>query len=193
VYILGGQKQIADTQYKLEFHRDLWCLDLRKLDKWEQLPSYPDDTIEVLRGLNAAVHEDKAYVFTGRPRVDFFDMITGQWGSIMTSFTRKDRKPGAGSWLYPGNDITDFTVQIVKGKLYVFGGRHLNAAIGSNLLVVLDFATRQWTRLSGTVEPRQDYSCPGPRKWPASWVNKEGDRLYILFGVADRVHAQREG
>jgi hypothetical protein len=137
-----------------------------------------------------AVHEDKAYLFTGRPTVDYFDLNSQKWGTITTYFKRSDGKPGAGRWLYPGNDLTDYTMQMVDGHLYIFGGTHNKAAIGCNLLVVLDIATCEWTHLSGTVEPKQDYSCPGPRKWSASWVNREQDTIYIMHGMADRPAAE---
>ena len=136
-----------------------------------------------------SVHADKAYLFTGRPRVDFFDLKTKQWGSIKTEFKR-DGLATPGPWLYPNNHVSDYTMQMVDGRMYVFGGSHATACLGTNLFVVLDLATRKWTHLSGTVLPTPDYSCPGPRKWPASWVM--GDRIYIIYGVADRQDAQRK-
>jgi hypothetical protein len=139
-----------------------------------------------------AVHKDKAYLFTGRATVDYFDLTTRQWGTISTQFkkTSGSSPTAAGSWLYPGNNLTDYTMQMVDGRMYVFGGAHSRAAIGCNLLVVLDFETCEWTHLSGTVDPKQDYSCPGPRKWPTSWVNKEQDTIHILHGMADRAAAK---
>jgi hypothetical protein len=186
LYIAGGQQSALGP-----FHRDMWCLNLEKLDGWRELAPYPVpmSSVSLFRGLYMAVHEDKAYLFTGRPTVDYFDLKTKKWGSILTKFKRSDGKPGAGPWLYPKNDLTDYTVQMANGRLYVFGGTHQKAAIGCNLLVALDIATCEWTHLSGTVEPKQDYSCPGPRKWPASWVNKEQDTIYIMHGMADRAAA----
>jgi hypothetical protein len=164
--------------------RDLWRLDLDKLEAWEQLPSYHVPFC----GLLMAVHANKAYLFAGRPQVDFFDLKTRQWGSIKTEFKRDDGCAGAGAWPYPDNHLTDYTMQMVDGRMYVFGGSHAKASLGTNLFVVLDLATRKWTRLSGTVLPTPDYSCPNPRKWPASWVS--GGRIYIIYGVADRQAAQ---
>lgn len=134
-----------------------------------------------------AVHADKAYLFTGFPKVDYFDLITGKWESINTRFKREDGLAGGMPWLYP-SAITDYAMQMVYGHLYVFGGSHKDASLGCNLFVVLDLKTREWTRLSGTVQPEPDYSCPGPRKWPASWV--AGDQMFIMYGVADRQGAQ---
>jgi hypothetical protein len=136
-----------------------------------------------------AVHEHKAYLFAGRPQVDFFDLTTQTWGSIQTHFKRSDGTPGTGRWMYPGG-LTDYTMQMIKGQLYVFGGTHDKAAIGSNLLCVLDIATREWTHLSGTLEANADYSLLGPRKWPASWVNPKQDTIYIIHGLADRPAAK---
>jgi hypothetical protein len=168
--------------------RDLWCLDLDKLDGWKKLPSYPVPfaTVKMLRGYHMAVHDDKAYLFTGRPEVDYFDLVTRKWGSIRTKFRKADGSAGYARWLYPEQDLTDYTMQMVNGKLYVFGGTHTTAGIGCNLLVALDIAKREWTWLSGTVEPKADDLCPGPRKWPGSWVDKDGDRIYLFLGKADR-------
>jgi hypothetical protein len=139
-----------------------------------------------------AVHKDKAYLFTGRVRVDYFDLTTHKWGAISTRFKKESSsgKTAKERWLYPGSNLTDYTMQMISGRMYVFGGTHSKAAIGCNLLVVLDIETCEWTHLSGTVEPKQDYSCPGPRKWPTSWVNKAQDTIYILHGMADRPAAK---
>lgn len=148
-----------------------------------------------------AVHEDKAYLFTGRPEVDFYDLINNKWGSFTTRFAQTNGRPGNGPWMYPDDNLTDYTVQMVAGKLYIFGGTFKKAAIGCNLLCALDVVSGEWTHLSGTIEPKADYSCPGPRKWPASWVNKAQDTIYILHGMADRpaarmhnqAHSEEEG
>jgi hypothetical protein len=103
--------------------------------------------------------------------------------------------------MYPDHNLTDYTVQMVAGKLYIFGGSYERAAIGCNLLCALDVTCGEWTHLSGTIEPRADYSCPGPRKWPASWVNKAQDTIYIMHGMVDRpaarmknqAHSEEEG
>ncbi|KAJ7735688.1 hypothetical protein B0H14DRAFT_3613313 [Mycena olivaceomarginata] len=57
----------------------------------------------------------------------------------------------------------------------------------------LDLSTRKWRRLSGTVRVTEhgNYSCPGPRKSPASWVSEDKTRIYILFGIFDREEAHR--
>ena len=195
LYVAGGQhKNAADTGMNIEaaYLRDLWCLDLDKLEAWEQLPSYPIPfrTVPLICGLQMSVHANKAYLFTGRPQVDFFDLNTRQWGFIRTDFKRDDGRAGSAPWPYPNHNLSDYAMQMINGRMYVFGGSHAEASLGTNLFVVLDLATRKWTRLSGTVLPTPDYSCPGPRKWPASWVAQ--DRIFIMYGVADRQGAQMQ-
>jgi hypothetical protein len=137
-----------------------------------------------------SVHADRAYLFTGRPQVDFFDLKRRQWSTVKTEFKRDDGRAGPAPWPYPNFHVSDYTMQMIGGRMYVFGGSHADASLGTNLFVSLDLETRKWTRLSGTALPTPDYSCPGPRKWPASWVVE--DRLYIMYGVADRQGAQMQ-
>lgn len=196
LYVAGGQhKSPADAGMDIEaaYLRDLWRLDLDKLDAWEQLPSYPipfKTSPSLICGMSMSVHADKAYLFMGHPKIDFFDLKTGQWGFIKTEFKRDDGRAGPGPWPYPNNSLSDYAMQMVDGRMYVFGGSHAEASLGTNLFVVLDLATRKWTRLSGTVLPTPDYSCPGPRKWPASWVTDY--RIYIMYGCADRQGAKMQ-
>jgi hypothetical protein len=46
------------------------------MDRWRELAPYPVpmSMVSLFRGLHMAVHEDKAYLFTGRPSVDYFDL-----------------------------------------------------------------------------------------------------------------------
>lgn len=168
----------------------MWCLDLNKLDGWKQLPScpIPYESVAMLIGLQMSVHEDKAYLFTGHPQVDFFDLKTKEWGSIATSFMRDNGRAGSASWPYPGKSLTDYAMHMVDGRMYIFGGSHANASLGCNLFVMLDLQTKQWKKLSGTLLPAPDYSCPGPRTWPATWIRE--DKMYLMYGVADRLGAQ---
>jgi hypothetical protein len=194
VYVAGGTKESPDKTEHIRHLYDVWSLDLTKFDGWKEHPSYPNQSSNAqLFGVQMTVHEDKAYFFAGRPKLDFFDLRTHSWGSILTSFTGSDGKSGNGKWPYPSKKLEEYSMQMIDGHLYVFGGVHPNAVIGCNLLVVFDMETRKWTTLSGTVHPVADHSCPGPRKLSASWVNKEKDRLYILFGLADRLAARFSG
>jgi hypothetical protein len=144
---------------------------------------------------NMVLHEDKAYLFTGRPKVDYFDLVTEKWGYIMTTYTPTGHDESAGildNWPYPGSILSDSTQQITRGKLLVFGGAHKNTSIGCNLFMELNLETKTWRRLSGYVMApiNNDYSCPGPRKSAASWVSKDKDRFYLLFGQCDREGAK---
>jgi hypothetical protein len=172
------------------WHRDFWCLDLEKLDAWRKLPPYPVPTRVVgnFQGLTMAVHEDKAYLFTGRLEVDFYDLISNRWDSISTTLKREGGHRGSATWPYPGHQLSDYAMQLVDGKMYVFGGRNYDIDPACDLFFCLDIAARQWTQLSGTVQPQPDHLRPGPRCHPASWVNKEQDTIFVMYGVAEPSH-----
>lgn len=181
LYVAGGQRS-----GEFEFYRDLWRIKLDEPVIWEQLPSYPVsfNSVPLLCGMSMAVHADKAYLFTGRLEVDYYDLVENRWGQIKTTVIMDGGRAGNGHWFYPNGTLGDYTMQIVDGQLYIFGGSHRDAGLGCNLFTVLDLEAMQWTRLSGTALPVPDYTCPGPRKWNASWV--AGDHMYVMYGVADR-------
>lgn len=187
---MGGEKSLNGP-----YHRDFWKLDLDKLDEWQALPPYPisESVTGKFMGWSMAVHEDKAYLFTGRPRVDFFDLITEQWGSFATTFKRSDGLAGSDPWPYPNNRLREYTMQMVDGKLYVFGGCHAEAALGSNLFVVLNIESRQWEKLSGTIQPKAGHECPGPRRYTTSWVDQSSGKFMLMYGEADRQSARIAG
>ncbi|KAH9947521.1 hypothetical protein B0H21DRAFT_708411 [Amylocystis lapponica] len=138
-----------------------------------------------LLGSHMMVHDDKAYLFKGKPILDYFDLITERWGQLRTSVVdiRGRRVP----WPYTGYSVRNFTMQLVRGQLFVFAGAAPECMLGINLLVALDFRTKKWTLLSGsTREPKADYTRPGPRTSLGSWVNSQQDRIYILYGAADK-------
>ena len=53
---------------------------------------YPAGMRTVVMNREMIVHGDKAYLFTGCPQVDYFDLMTDEWGYIMTTYkpTRND-------------------------------------------------------------------------------------------------------
>ena len=85
LYVAGGAKESHGP-----FYRDFWYLDLIKLNEWRQLPNYPIPLSKtgLFVGWNMVVHEEqkRAYLFTGRPRLDYFDLVTDTWGSITTTY-----------------------------------------------------------------------------------------------------------
>ncbi|THU96933.1 hypothetical protein K435DRAFT_722318 [Dendrothele bispora CBS 962.96] len=192
LYLAGGRQESPGP-----FYRDLWCLDLNELKEWRRLPDYPVpySTENVFNNWVMVPYENKAYLFNGRLSVDYFDLVNETWSSIKTTYkpTRKDIAAGMavnGKSLYPGHQrfVQGATMQIINGKLYVFGGRHEKTNVACNLFLELDLKTRKWRRLSGSPDiPRNvDSSCPGPRKNAATWTNKEKTKLFLMYGLADR-------
>ncbi|KAK7007871.1 hypothetical protein R3P38DRAFT_3592813 [Favolaschia claudopus] len=76
LYISGGRKSEQGPYY-----RDLWTLDLAKLDAWRKLPDYPVPltTTGNFLGFNMVLHNDTALLFTGRPTIDVFDLKSETW------------------------------------------------------------------------------------------------------------------
>jgi hypothetical protein len=184
-YVFGGEKDLDGPYF-----RELWRLDLTKLDKWRAMAPYPipESVTGKLVGYNMCVSGDgKAYLFTGRSQVDYFDLKTGRWGAIGTKY-----KAGKGEarWPYPQNRLSNYAMQCVGEKLYVFGGHHVESNVGCNLFLELDLKTREWRRLSGSVIPKKaDYDGPGPRNYACMWAGKDKQRIYVMFGDADRQSA----
>ena len=199
LYIAGGRKDSLGP-----FYRDIFSLDLDKLEGWKPLTPYPQpmSRTSAFLGWHMLPHaaHKKAYLFTGRPTVDFFDLQTHTWGTILTKFEHAGQPDSVAginpsTWPYPKNQLTDSTQQLVGDKLYVFGGTHGTTSIGCNLFLVLDLKTRIWKRLSGTVMPPKDSdpNLPGPRKTPSSWVDNNEDIFYLIFGECDRMGAMYSG
>lgn len=181
-------------------YRDLWCLDLSQSQRWwQRLDDYPVPLAVTghFYGWHMKICDNKAYLFTGRPELDYYDLLTEKWDSVMTTYvpTAEDRYAGVeGSWPYPGFRVVEAAVELAHNKLLVFGGTHKGSALGCNLLMELDLTSNTWRRLSGFVTPPLlgDRSLPGPRKAAASWLDGDKSTLYILFGLSDRHAAQLE-
>ncbi|KAI0947633.1 hypothetical protein AcW1_009340 [Taiwanofungus camphoratus] len=113
-----------------------------------------------------AVHDNKAYLFRGRPALDYFDLVNERWDQLQTSFNHANGRPAP--WPHQDQSLSDFAMHIVRGRMYVFGGTPHESKLGCNYFAVLDLVTRRWEHLSGTVShPVPDDSCPGPRKYTA--------------------------
>ncbi|KAJ7473606.1 hypothetical protein B0H11DRAFT_2174202 [Mycena galericulata] len=185
LYILGGEKFLSGPWY-----RDFWCINLTTLDEWRQLPGYPvpHSVTGKMVGYSMVAHGNCAYLFTGRKQIDVFNLHTQNWTSMLTSFA------GTQPWPYPDDSIIDYAMQCVGGKIYVFGGSHDLSPVGCTLLMELDIASRVWTRLSGTAQPKTaSYAGPGPRRLVCSWVGKDRNTLFVMYGIADRQAAGLAG
>ncbi|KAI0330748.1 hypothetical protein GY45DRAFT_1353779 [Cubamyces sp. BRFM 1775] len=173
LYVCGGPKSGT-----IQVYHDMWCLNLVKMNGWRELPEYKE------RFLNSqmAVHDRKAYLFRDFEIVDYFDLERERWGSHQ-------------KWPYT-KSLTDYSVHAVNGKMYVFGGKY-KRPIGCNFFVVLDIATRTWRHLSGTQDNaplKPQYDEPGARSNHASWVDGKGEKIYLMYGMADQTEfASSEG
>ncbi|KAJ7838888.1 hypothetical protein B0H13DRAFT_163023 [Mycena leptocephala] len=179
LYVLGGQKSLSGPWY-----RDFWYIDLAASDEWRQLPSYPVPSSKINRlvGYSIAVYGHFAYLFTGRKELDVFNLNTLTWSSMLTTFS-------GSNWPYPNNNIAEYTMQCVDGKIYVFGGSHTMFQLGCTLLMELDVARRTWIQLSGDAVPKTTtYEGPGPRRLACSWVGKD-NMIFVLYGEANRAGA----
>lgn len=186
MYIGGGMKN--KDLHERKHYRDFFCLDLSKLDTWRELP--PFDMPEHISGLwlshTMVVHDSKAYLFTGRPQIDIFDLVSETWSCRWTAMELESVP-----WPYTGMTLMDYNMQVFDGCLYVFGGGHGDCQLGCNVLMKLDLATYKWTHLSGTSLPKVNKDLPGPRIYASSWM--AGDRLFIFNGMANRTSAKQHG
>ena len=210
-YVFGGRKTVISNRWATDevrltpgirravdkgqrLYRDFHYIDLANLGAgWKQLPAYP---IPVNRShahlgdfaMEVDHADHRAYFFHGRPVLDVFDLRTNRWSQITTKMARGS----GGPWpLKPG--YAEFCMTIVKRKLYVFGGTLPDWSLGGNLLMALDLTSRKWTRLSGepdkNVQP--NLKVPGPRKQAMMWVDKAEERLWVMYGEADRSGAKQ--
>ncbi|KAH8077510.1 hypothetical protein BXZ70DRAFT_902237 [Cristinia sonorae] len=190
LYIFGGEKSLDGPHF-----RDLQYIDLENTDGgWKTLPRYMvfEPLTGKATGWKMRVHEGqkRAYLFNGRTDIEYFDLETEKWGSIETAWTPVANIP---SWPY--HQLLDFSMEILDDKIYVFGGSHSKSQLGCNLFVVLDLQTLKWRYLSGSVGSKEhplmpDWTCPGPRRHPTTWVDPKLRKIFLMFGEADRVAAQ---
>ncbi|KAI0075654.1 hypothetical protein K474DRAFT_1599470 [Panus rudis PR-1116 ss-1] len=183
-YVVAGEKAHIGPYFK-----DMYYLDLSNMGAgWHPLPPYPGESIRC-SGWKVGVHENKAYFFSGRRRIHYFDLIAEKWYSVETRCE--------GRWPY-GGQFMDYCMETVNGKLYVFGGTHDDVSIGSSLFFCLDLNTLTWRKLSGVAGPplKPDMTCPGPRRHATIWADQRvpgKERVYLMFGEADRTGAKFRG
>lgn len=127
------------------------------------------------------IHNDCAYLFTGSRTLDYFDLVGEKWMQLKTVCE--------GRWPYHDDSINDYAMQVVDGKMYVFGGTHCDNPIGCDLFMVLDIEAGTWRRLSGShVSCQPNHDAPGPRRLPIIWVNERDGvkKIWLMHGEADR-------
>ncbi len=159
-----------------------------RLNAWRELPSYSTPFLNS----QMAVYKGKAYLFRGYATVDYFDLERERWGRIQTHFL--NARGGRAEWPW-SSLVYDYDTHIVDGKMYVFGGK-CDRDIGSDWFAVLDIEKKTWTRINGAFDaeplvPTHDW--PGPRKNLASWVDGKQEKIYIIYGMADRQAAELKG
>ncbi|OSX62307.1 hypothetical protein POSPLADRAFT_1033940 [Postia placenta MAD-698-R-SB12] len=164
LYMAGGQHITNDIVP--ENCRDFWCLDLNDGDGWRRLPNIPPRNLKN-QGWKMGVHNKKAYLFTGSPAVDVFDLVTERWIRLLTMFVGPD--DGWQPWQWSGEVLPGYAMEV-----------------GAIFSRQLDLSTGEWETLSGSSDRAPaDYDGPGPRQHVASWVNAEKSRIYFMQGIAD--------
>ncbi|CAA7263578.1 unnamed protein product [Cyclocybe aegerita] len=187
--VLAGGEKYQDGPY----YRDFCRLKLSKPVKWEVLPSVPipSSRLVSLTTFRMVVDSnDIAYYFTGCLDLFAYNIKTRKWGTFRTS--------SHPSWTYPHKQMhdqwQDSVVHCVNDKIYVFGGTTGASKLGTNLLLQLNLSTRVWRKLSGELLPKEpSHLCPGPRINASSWVSKGQDKIFILYGDANRMSAKLSG
>ncbi|KAH9836148.1 uncharacterized protein C8Q71DRAFT_760870 [Rhodofomes roseus] len=182
LYICGGMKGGSPEVYN-DFH----CMDLsRQPGTWRELPRFPR---KVCVNLQLVVHGNKAYCFRGAARIDYFNLTTERWGSVLTRCVDRAGEPV--SWPIPDGTLSSYAMHVADGRMYVFGGAAKGADLGCNFFAVLDLSTKTWQHLSGVARmPEADPDEPGPRRYVASWVDGRKENVYLLQGMADRAAAE---
>lgn len=184
LYIGGGQRGLTRAEI---FLADFWYLPLVEGGKWHRLPDIPTDYNPAMFSARCMrVWKDVGYVFMGSQYMWGFNLKTEKWSQVLSFLD-------SGKWPY-GRDIVDtFSMHIYKGTLYAFGGVDGEKPIGCNIFMSLDLATRQWTHIGGSNRVEAAIGMPALRQHAGSWVVEEQEKLYILFGGANRTAAHLDG
>ncbi|KAH9942131.1 uncharacterized protein BXZ73DRAFT_40844 [Epithele typhae] len=177
LYVLGGEKNALPGPWYRDFH----YIDLKDPEAgWRALPAYPVSPER--RPPNA-----RAYFLHGRSTLDVFDLRTDTWSQVKTKMA-----PGSGPWPLESS-YNDFCIALVRRTLFVFGGT-TNWALGgtcssrSTSTPPLDAPGRP---SRGGVQP--DFGWPGPRKHAMMWADAAKEKLWMMYGEADRAGAMQLG
>ncbi|KAH0608213.1 uncharacterized protein H6S33_002265 [Morchella sextelata] len=183
LYVAGGQSAMQDRV------RDMWCLNLSTKPeerKWRRLVDIPHHTQggpqeHSTAGIVMKVWEDKAWLFFGSKTVWAFDLVEETWEKKTTVLKKKKK------WPYEKNDLSEYAMEVYKGKMYVFGGQDGRMQLGCNLFMALDLKDLTWELISGTSEPVATHDSPMLRVHPEAWVIPKENKLFIMYGNANRM------
>lgn len=181
IYVAGGQSAIQDRL------RDMWVLKLSddpSARKWRRLPDIPPRAEGgppefCTAGLLMKVWNDVAYLFFGDKNVLAFDLAGESWKKKSATFS--------GKWPYVRNDLSEYAMEIHRGKMYIFGGQDGRMQLGCNLFMSLDLTTFTWEWLSGTSEPVATHDCPMLRVHPETFLLPSESKLFVMYGNANRM------
>ncbi|RPA83985.1 galactose oxidase [Ascobolus immersus RN42] len=181
LYVCGGQEQNHLRS------KDFWCIPLPKkrnstmAGAWRQLPDVPvDPRFHNTAGMPIQVYNDKAYVFYGSPTLQVFDLRTEKWSTLATVLVGK-------RWPYVRNSSSEHALEVLNGKLYVFGGQDGRDQLGNNIFMVLDLSNNQWQYISGLSKPTPTWKEPMLRVYPGSWADPIRNRFFLHHGNANRM------
>lgn len=95
-------------------HGDIFYLDLKKLDQWRESPYIISGKAEKYEYYQIA-DNDKAYLFNGSLRLDFFDLKTEKWASM-----RNTTLTGPSAGPYDSAPLLGYSMQLANGNLYIY-------------------------------------------------------------------------
>lgn len=184
IYVAGGQGAFREN------FRDLWSLPLgggSQEKTWRRLQDIPSSSKggppnSFTPGLHMKPWKNTAYLFYGSKKILTFDLVQEKWSSKTTKFSI----PGK-NWPYLQEILIDYAMEIYKGKMYIFGGQDGHGRLGCNVFMCLDLGTLSWEWLSGTSQPIPTYDSPMLRVHPLTWILPSEDRLFVMYGNANRV------
>jgi hypothetical protein len=159
------------------------------------LPDHPNANLKILLlyefGVDA--ERDKAYYFVGSPIMDVFNLRTLRWEGRVTTYFHEIAEKGVDAWPWGWERLVQMTsVRSFGSKMYVFGGDTHATELGNNIFMEFDFRTLEWRLLSGDAgwsKKPPEYTVPGPRTDPSTWIDTKGKRFYVMSGVANRLGA----